>query len=109
LHDVSWALAGFVGATLAPTDAALSAQVINDQRVPGRVRRVLNVESGLNDGIVTPVVAFCLAVAASELGLPVHGHVGGGGALLDLAIGITIGVVVGVVSAYVIVVGSRRH
>ena len=29
--DLSWALAGFVGATLAPTDAALSAQVINDQ------------------------------------------------------------------------------
>ena len=67
-EDLSWALAGFVGATLAPTDAALSAQVINDQRVPMRLRRLLNLESGLNDGIVTPVVAFTLAVAASELG-----------------------------------------
>lgn len=47
LDDVSWALAGFVGATLAPTDAALSAQVINDERIPMRIRRVLDVESGL--------------------------------------------------------------
>ena len=69
LDDLTWALAGFVGATLAPTDAALSAQVINDERIPMRVRRVLNVESGLNDGIVTPSSTFTLAVAASELGV----------------------------------------
>ena len=50
--DLRWALAGFVGATLAPTDAALSAQVVDDQRIPVRLRRALNVESGLNDGIV---------------------------------------------------------
>jgi sodium/hydrogen antiporter len=54
LDDLTWALAGFVGATLAPTDAGLSAQVINDSRIPMRVRRVLNVESGLNDGIARP-------------------------------------------------------
>jgi NhaP-type Na+/H+ or K+/H+ antiporter len=52
--DFTWALAGFVGAALAPTDAALSAQVINDKRIPMRVRRALNVESGPNDGIVNP-------------------------------------------------------
>ena len=80
---MSWALAGFVGATLAPTDAALSAQVINDRRVPMRLRRLLNVESGLNDGIVTPIVAFTLAVAASQLGIAGHGDSGGGGAFLE--------------------------
>ena len=68
-QDFTWALAGFVGAALAPTDAALSAQVINDERIPTRVRRTLNVESGLNDGIVTPIVVFTLAVAADELGV----------------------------------------
>jgi sodium/hydrogen antiporter len=86
LDDMSWALAGFVGATLAPTDAALSAQVINDERIPMRVRRVLNVESGLNDGIVTPIVAFTLAVADTELGVAGHDHAGGGGALLDTGV-----------------------
>ena len=74
-EDFSWALAGFVGATLAPTDAALSAQVINDERIPMRLRRALNVESGLNDGIATPIVVFTLAVAASQLGTTGHGDV----------------------------------
>lgn len=63
--DFTWALAGFVGATLAPTDAALSAQVINDRRIPMRLRRALNVESGLNDGIATPFVTLFLAFAIS--------------------------------------------
>ena len=39
------ALAGLIAASLAPTDTALSASVIVDQRLPVRVRRVLNVES----------------------------------------------------------------
>ena len=54
LFDVPWGLALFLGASLAPTDAALSLQVINDERIPMRLRRALNVESGLNDGIVDP-------------------------------------------------------
>jgi len=108
LDDLSWALAGFVGATLAPTDAALSAQVINDKRIPMRVRRVLNVESGLNDGIVTPIVAFTLAVAASELGTAGHEH-SGGGALLELAVGVGVGLAIGLGSALLLSFGSRRH
>ena len=106
--DLSWALAGFVGATLSPTDAALSAQVINDKRIPMQVRRVLNVESGLNDGIVTPIVAFTLAVAASELGIAGDQHVGRGGALLELAVGIGIGLAVGLGSAGLLMLGTRR-
>ncbi len=56
-----------VGASLAPTDAALSAAVIEDDRVPLRLRRALNVESGLNDGIATPVVTLGLAAASATL------------------------------------------
>jgi sodium/hydrogen antiporter len=109
LDDVSWALAGFVGATLAPTDAALSAQVINDERIPMRIRRVLNVESGLNDGIVTPVVAFTLAVAATELGVSGHHDPHAGGALLEVAIGVAVGIAVGLGSAVLLTLGSRRR
>ena len=104
----TWALAGFVGATLAPTDAALSAQVINDPRIPMRVRRVLNVESGLNDGIVTPVVAFTLALAADDLGVLGVEHHGGGGALLDLATGVVVGLAIGGSTAVFLSLGSRR-
>ena len=108
LNDLTWALAGFVGATLAPTDAALSAQVINDSRIPMQVRRVLNVESGLNDGIVTPIVAFTLAVAATQLGIAGHDDTSGGGALLDLAVGVGVGIGIGLASAALITFGSRR-
>ena len=108
--DLSWALAGFVGATLAPTDAALSAPVINDARIPVRVRRVLNVESGLNDGIVTPVVVFTLALAAAALGTAAHADTsGGGGAVADLTVGVAVGVAVGLGAAILVTTGSRRH
>lgn len=107
--DFTWAIAGFVGAALAPTDAALSAQVIGDERVPMRLRRALNVESGLNDGIATPVVVFMLAVAAAQLGTSDHGGSAEGHALLELAGGVLIGAVVGLGSALLIRFGSRRQ
>jgi sodium/hydrogen antiporter len=107
--DFSWALAGFVGAALAPTDAALSAQVINDERIPLRLRRALNVESGLNDGIATPIVVFALAMAASQVGTTGHGGSTGGGALLDLVLGVVVGLVLGLGTARLITFGSRRR
>ncbi|MET0932108.1 MAG: cation:proton antiporter [Mycetocola sp.] len=106
--DFTWALALFVGAALAPTDAALSAQVIDDDRLPMRVRRALNVESGLNDGIITPVVVFALAIAASPPGGSGE-EADGVRAILELAIGIVVGVALGLVSASLIAFASRRR
>ncbi len=91
------ALAGLIGASLAPTDAALSASVISDERLPIRVRRVLNVESGMNDGIATPVVTLCIAAAATTLGVVQHSYDDGFGALAELAIGAALGGSVAVV------------
>jgi NhaP-type Na+/H+ or K+/H+ antiporter len=108
LGDITWAMAGFVGAALAPTDAALSAQVINDSRVPVRVRRTLNVESGLNDGIVTPVVAFTLAVAAASIGVADHADSDGAGAVLELATGVAVGASIGLGTAWLVATGARR-
>src|SRR4029450_1352250 len=81
--DLSWALAGFVGATLAPTDAALSPQGINDGGISLRLRRALDVEGGLKAGIATPIVVCPLAVAASQLGTTGHGESAEGRALFD--------------------------
>ena len=78
------ALAGLIAASLAPTDAALSASVIADERLPIGVRRVLNVESGLNDGIATPVVTFCIAATATALGTVTHDYDDGFGAVGQL-------------------------
>lgn len=58
--------AALLAAVLAPTDAALGQAVVSDRRLPVRLRQGLNVESGLNDGIVLPVVTVLLAVTAAE-------------------------------------------
>ncbi len=55
--ELPFATALLISAILAPTDAALGMAVISNPAVPIRVRRVLNVESGLNDGIATPFVS----------------------------------------------------
>lgn len=104
--ESSWALALFVGAALAPTDAALSAQVVNDERIPGRVRGVLNVESGLNDGIATPVVVFSLAVVATQLGVDPHGDAPEVRALLELATGLVVGAAIGAATAALVAAGT---
>lgn len=53
-----------VAAILAPTDAALGQAVVADERVPQRIRQTLTTESGLNDGLVLPVVTLFAALAA---------------------------------------------
>jgi sodium/hydrogen antiporter len=93
LPGVGGWLALLVGAALAPTDAALGIPVVTNPAVPARVRQLLDVESGLNDGIATPVVMVALAGAASADGLA--DAPGFGVALLELAIGAAVGVVVG--------------
>src|SRR5215207_1650382 len=58
-----WPFALLLGALLAPTDAALGLWIFNNPQVPVRIRRALNVESGLNDGLVTPFVSLFLVLA----------------------------------------------
>lgn len=50
---------------LAPTDAALGKAVVSDKRVPENIRSSINVESGLNDGIVFPVLITVIAIIMS--------------------------------------------
>jgi NhaP-type Na+/H+ or K+/H+ antiporter len=55
-----------LGSILAPTDAALSLPVLLDKAIPVRVRRAINIESGLNDGIASPFVALFIAITIAE-------------------------------------------
>jgi NhaP-type Na+/H+ or K+/H+ antiporter len=67
--ELGWAGAALIACVLAPTDAALGMAVVTDQAVPVRIRRALNIESGLNDGIAAPFVTVFLAAVLSEEGL----------------------------------------
>jgi NhaP-type Na+/H+ or K+/H+ antiporter len=92
LTDLDPWLCALAATALAPTDAALGAPVVADPRVPIRIRRTLNVESGLNDGLATPLVMFFLAGAVAEAGSV---HFSPGSALADLAVGLLAGVAIG--------------
>jgi sodium/hydrogen antiporter len=95
-----------LGAALAPTDAALGSAVMSDRRVPQRVRQTLNVESGLNDGIATPVVMVALAGVAAEAELADHPNLEG--ASLGLLLGAVVGVVIGAGGGLLLRQAKRR-
>ncbi len=57
--------AAVLAAVLSPTDAALGQAVVTDERVPIRIRQALNVESGLNDGVMVPAITILIALVAS--------------------------------------------
>jgi NhaP-type Na+/H+ or K+/H+ antiporter len=86
-------LALFVGAALAPTDAALGVPVVTNPIIPSRIRQLITVESGLNDGIATPVVMLAIAGAAAAAGLePAESA---GHAAVEMLIGAAVGVGLG--------------
>ena len=100
LPGVGLAAAFLLAVLLAPTDAGLGAAVVNDVRIPVRIRQAINVESGLNDGLVTPLVLFAVAIEETESD--------GAGmdwirfAVSEIGIGVVAGIVLGVVGAWLI-------
>ncbi len=82
---VGWSDAWLVAAALSPTDPVFAAALIGHSGVPARLRHLLNVESGLNDGLALPIVVGLLAVrgVASEPPASAIGH---------LALGTVVGI-----------------
>lgn len=52
-----------IACVIMPTDFAPAATLLRSPRIPARVRQILNVESGYNDGLVSPVFGMALAAA----------------------------------------------
>jgi NhaP-type Na+/H+ or K+/H+ antiporter len=46
--------AAIIGTLLAPTDAALGKTVFENKKLPSKMRKGLEIESGLNDGLAVP-------------------------------------------------------
>lgn len=66
LLDFGWVQALLIGAALSPTDPVFAAAIVGRDEIPSRVRHLLNVESGLNDGLALPIVIVLLRVAAES-------------------------------------------
>jgi sodium/hydrogen antiporter len=101
------AFAALLGAILAPTDAALGLPIFTNPQVPVRIRRVLNVESGLNDGIATPFVTLFVAFAVATEASSRQAWLST--ALLEIALGLLVGTVAGVVGGWLLLLAVRSH
>lgn len=87
IAGLDWLQAFLVGAVLSPTDPVFASAVIGRKHIPPRVRHLLNVESGVNDGLALPLVLTFLALAGAR-------EIGPGKLVLELAGGIAIGIAV---------------
>lgn len=96
-----------IGAILAPTDAALGLPIFTNKRVPVRIRRALNVESGLNDGIATPFVTLFTALAVAELTQKLTNWFAS--ALIDIAIAVAVGAALGMLGGWLFDFAMRRR
>jgi NhaP-type Na+/H+ or K+/H+ antiporter len=83
---LGWPESLLIGAILAPTDPVFASALVGNDKVPARLRHLLNVESGVNDGLALPFVIVFLAVAAGSDDL----HLG------ELALEVSGGLVIGV-------------
>ncbi len=87
LAGLDWPTAFLLGAILSPTDPVFAAALVGRSDIPLRLRRLLNVESGLNDGLALPFVLIFLATARHE-----NSHIGT--VLVELVGGLVIGFVI---------------
>ncbi|AZG44594.1 cation:proton antiporter [Gordonia insulae] len=55
-----------IACVIVPTDFTPSPAILRDLRLPERIRHLLNVESGYNDGILAPVFIFALALSEGD-------------------------------------------
>ncbi|MGH3099215.1 MAG: cation:proton antiporter [Streptosporangiales bacterium] len=85
---LDWPQALLIGAVLAPTDPVFAAALVGNEKVPRRLRHLLNVESGVNDGLALPFVVILLAVAQGSKDL----HIGS--LTLELLLGIVVGIAI---------------
>ncbi|MBF4995459.1 cation:proton antiporter [Arthrobacter gandavensis] len=88
-----------LSAMLCATDAALGHRVVEDPSVPVPVRRALNVESGLNDGIAVPFFLVSLDITVSALDADVPSAIAAALAQ-QIGWGLAAGVVVGCAGGY---------
>lgn len=95
LLGLSWPEAFLVAAVLAPTDPVFASAIVGRGEIPHRVRHLLGVESGLNDGLALPVVLFLIAAVGGPDAQPLE-------LAEELGLGILVGVAVPIVISWLV-------
>lgn len=96
---LGWPEALLIGAVLAPTDPVFAAALVGNEKVPNRLRHLLNVESGVNDGLALPFVIVLLAVTAGAHDL----HLG------ELSLEIFLGLLIGIGVPWIAIMLERTR
>jgi sodium/hydrogen antiporter len=93
MAQLPWSWAFLIAAVLSPTDPVFVSVIFDVEEVPVRIKRLLNVESGLNDGLALPVVLLLLARVGTR-------HASLGELTGSLLLGIGLGVVIPLAGVY---------
>jgi NhaP-type Na+/H+ or K+/H+ antiporter len=81
--------------------------VISDRRITLRLRQIINVESGLNDGLATPFVLF-FAAAATAFDTRASVSTAVSEALVEIALAVAAGAVIGGVGGWLVAQAHQR-
>ena len=101
------AMALLTAAVLTPTDAALGQTVLSSDSVPENLQQTINVESGLNDGLVLPFVLLGGILASAGMqGANTDGLVVS--ALLQITFGPLVGIGIGWTAAKAMGLAQRQ-
>ena len=107
LPVLPWWEAVCLAAIVAPTEAALIEGLLEDRRIPDRVRHALSVESGFYDGFALAVLLIALGLASQQESGPGRQHWAWfifSTEILSLLIGVVVGAAGGLVVKW-----SRRR
>ena len=87
LTGLNWKWSFLIGSVLSPTDPVFVSAIFEVEAVPHRLKRLLNIESGLNDGLALPAVLLLLSTLGAQ-------NAGAGPLALELLGGVALGVAV---------------
>ena len=105
---IPWWVAGIIGAALAPTDAALGQIVVQNKKVPERIRSTIEIESGLNDGGSVPFLLVFIAIGlAAEAFKPTIYFIQV--AFQQIGFGILVGLVVGLLGGWLVLKAKDKE
>jgi NhaP-type Na+/H+ or K+/H+ antiporter len=99
--------AAIIGTLLAPIDAALGKTVFENKKLHSNMRKGLEIESGLNDGLAVPfLILFIAWSVAEETFHPVQFFIET--ALLQILFAVAIGLAVGLIGGWLIINAKNK-
>lgn len=100
--DLTFWEAAIIGVVLAPTDAALGQVVVQNKRIPELIRKSLEVESGLNDGLCVPFLLVFVAIGLAQESFSPVGYFLEV-AIMQIGVGVMVGIAVGFIGSKIVI------